>query len=78
MSKLKSAINSARRIWRILFSVVTGMIGVLYTINFVTYDERYASYSQTRYLITAILLLLFAFFIWPPKSFSNENQADSE
>ena len=78
MGKLKSAMNSARRVWRILFSVVAGVIGVLSTFNLLIYNERYSSYSSTRYLVIAVLAFLFAFFIWPPKSFSNENQADSE
>ena len=76
MSKSKIMMNIVKRIVRIILCVFAFLIGILHLLRFINHDSYSVDmeYSKMGSLITLSVAFLFAFIVWPPRKFLNEEE----
>jgi len=76
MSKSKIMMNIVKRIVRIVLCAFACLIGILHLVRLINYDSLSAEmgYSRMGSLITLSVAFLFAFIVWPPKKFLNQEE----
>ena len=78
MSKQQSLMNIAKRLTRIILSVLATIVGIEHTLIVIMYDSNNPEFASApkRSIIVLLIAFLFAYLIWPPKKFINQIKND--